>query len=55
MAKCRDCKTCVHRVPVWDENEGIWKTAECVKWDCEYINRKEAVEAWKKLHGGSEG
>ena len=47
----RDCETCVHRIPKYDE-EGIWKGAECECWNCEYLNRKECIEAWKKLNGG---
>ena len=23
----------------------------CKSWDCDYINRKEAIEAWKEKHG----
>ena len=36
----RDCENCVRNKP----NVG------CTSWDCDYINRKEAIEAWKKLH-----
>lgn len=37
--KKRDCKTCAHHT-----EDG------CQSWDCEYINREEAVKAWKELH-----
>lgn len=38
MEKMRDCKTCVHQ------------TADgCSAWDCEYINRDEAIEAYEIL------
>lgn len=47
----RNCKTCIHKVPVFDE-EGNCKCAECDSWDCNYVNRKEALEAWKKINGG---
>lgn len=33
----RDCKSCVYNA-----GDG------CMSWDCEYINRDEAVEAYKK-------
>lgn len=33
----RDCKTCAY-----DTRDG------CSTWDCEYINRNEAIEAWKR-------
>jgi hypothetical protein len=52
MANCdRDCKTCIHRVPVFDDEEGIWRGADCDSWDCEYVNRKEALQAWKEKNG----
>lgn len=45
----RDCKTCVHQ------------TADgCSAWECEYINRDEAIEAYeilkaiKEKHDGPE-
>lgn len=36
--KDRDCKSCVHNTP-----DG------CESWDCEYINRAEAIEAYETL------
>ena len=50
--KERDCKTCIHRVPILDEAEGIWRGADCDSWDCEYVNRREALEAWEEKNGG---
>ena len=39
----RDCKTCVYaRTPDDPYNNG------CTAWDCEYINREEAIKAWKR-------
>ena len=40
----RDCKTCVWSSPWEGESNG------CVTWSCEYINKREAAEAWKELH-----
>ena len=37
----RDCKTCVFN---------SYAHHGCVSWDCEYINRREAVKAYKELH-----
>ena len=34
------------------DEEGNCKCAECDSWDCNYVNRKEALEAWKKINGG---
>lgn len=39
----RDCKTCVYS-RFRDENDN-----GCTAWECEYINRREAIEAYKKL------
>lgn len=39
----RDCKTCVYSKN-WSEYDN-----GCTAWSCEYINRREAIEAWKKL------
>ena len=50
----RDCKTCIHRVPILDEGEGIWRGADCDSWDCEYVSRKEALQAWNEKNGGRE-
>ena len=40
----RDCKTCVWSSPWEGESNG------CVTWSCEYINKREAAEAWRELH-----
>ena len=37
----RDCKNCVRNKP----------DVGCTSWDCDYINRKEAIEAWKEKYG----
>ncbi len=36
----RDCMNCVRNTP----DQG------CTAWNCDYINRKEAIEAWKQIH-----
>ena len=40
--KDRDCETCVHAHPFGGENDN-----RCDAWECDYINRKEAIEAYK--------
>lgn len=39
----RDCKNCVRNKP----------DVGCTSWDCDYINRQEAIEAWKEKYGTS--
>jgi len=39
----RDCKSCVFN---------SYAHNGCCSWDCNYISRKEAVEAWNTLHSG---
>ena len=43
----RDCKNCVY-------SNMTEHTNGCTRWDCEYINIEEAVEAWKEKHGKTE-
>lgn len=38
MSNDRDCNNCVRH------------DGECTAWDCDYIPRKEAIEAWKQIH-----
>lgn len=45
----RDCKTCVWSSPWEGEGNG------CTTWDCEYINKREAAEAWREKHKSEEG
>lgn len=40
--KDRDCETCLHAHPFGGETDN-----RCDAWECEYINRKEAIEAYK--------
>ena len=40
----RDCNSCV-----FGQRDG-----DCASWSCNYISRKEAVEAWKKLKAEEE-
>ena len=37
----RDCETCIYARPYGGENDN-----RCSAWSCEYINRKEAIEAY---------
>lgn len=47
--KDRDCENCVHAKPFGGENDN-----RCSAWSCEYINRREAIEAYKTLKTMSE-
>ena len=43
----RDCRTCVYaRTPDDMYSNG------CTAWDCDYINRKEAIEIYKAYKNG---
>lgn len=42
MTNKRDCETCVHAHPF-----GGWYDNRCDAWECEYINCREAIEAYK--------
>ena len=42
--KDRDCETCVHAHPFGGENDN-----RCDAWECEYINRMEAIKAYIDL------
>lgn len=50
----RDCEHCIHRIPILNREEGIWKGADCDSWNCEYVNRKEALQAWKEKNANKE-
>lgn len=39
----RDCKTCIYANYRNENDNG------CTRWDCEYINKQEAIDAYKKL------
>lgn len=43
----RDCKNCIHKVPVFDEEEGIWRGADCDAWECNFVSRAEALKAYE--------
>lgn len=45
----RDCTNCVHARPYGGENDN-----RCSAWSCEYIDRNEAIKAWKELYGKTE-
>lgn len=38
----RECETCVNARPFGGENDN-----RCSVWECEYINRDKAIEAYK--------
>lgn len=40
--KDRDCETCAHAQPYGGENDN-----RCDAWECEFIDRQEAIEAFK--------
>lgn len=42
MTNERNCETCAHAQPFGGENDN-----RCDAWECEYINRKEAIKAYK--------
>lgn len=42
MTNKRDCENCAHARPFGGENDN-----RCDAWECEYIDRKEAIEAYK--------
>ena len=39
----RDCKTCAYSSPFGGANDN-----GCTAWGCEYINKNEAIQAWKE-------
>lgn len=45
----RECETCVHARPFGGENDN-----RCSVWECEYINRDEAIEAYKAMREAEE-
>lgn len=42
--KDRDCRTCVYSRTSDDMYDN-----GCTAWDCEYINRREAIAVWKEF------
>lgn len=42
MTNERKCENCVHAKPFGGENDN-----RCDAWECEYIDRQEAIEAYK--------
>ena len=42
----RDCSTCAYAQPFGGKYD-----SRCSAWSCDYINRKEAIEAWKEKYG----
>lgn len=43
----RDCKNCLYARTPDDPNDN-----GCTAWDCEYINRREAIEIYKAYKNG---
>lgn len=43
----RDCRTCAYSRPSDDMYDN-----GCTAWDCEYINRREAIEIYKAYKNG---
>ena len=41
------CESCIHAKPFGGSNDN-----RCGAWECEYINRKEAIEIWKAYKNG---
>lgn len=44
MTERERCETCIHAKPFGGSNDN-----RCGAWECEYINRAEAIEAWETL------
>lgn len=42
MTNERNCENCVHAKPFGGENDN-----RCDAWECDYIDRREAIEAYK--------
>lgn len=40
----RNCESCVHAKPFGGKDDN-----RCSAWECEYINRAEAIEAYETL------
>ena len=49
MTNERDCENCVHAKPFGGENDN-----RCDAWECEFIDRKEAIEAYKAMRDDTE-
>ena len=43
----RDCESCIHAKPFGGSNDN-----RCGVWECEYINREEAIEIWNAYKNG---
>jgi len=43
MTERERCESCIHAKPFGGSNDN-----RCGAWECEYINRKEAIEVYKK-------
>ena len=47
MTERERCESCIHAKPFGGENDN-----RCGAWECEYINRKEAIEVWRAYQKG---
>ena len=46
----RDCRTCAYASPFGGENDN-----RCTAWSCEYINRQDAIKAYKTIVNNASG
>ena len=47
MTERERCETCIHAKPFGGANDN-----RCGAWECDYINRKEAIKVWKAYRKG---
>ena len=47
MTNRERCESCIHAKPFGGSNDN-----RCGAWECEYINREEAIEIWKAYKNG---
>lgn len=47
MTERERCESCIHAKPFGGSNDN-----RCGAWECEYINRKEAIAIWKAYKNG---
>ena len=47
MTERERCESCIHAKPFGGSNDN-----RCGVWECDYINRNEAIEVWKAYQKG---
>ena len=47
MTERERCESCIHAKPFGGSNDN-----RCGAWECEYINRDEAIEIWNAYKNG---